>query len=493
MDLLKGEHLTEEYFGINPNGVVPTLVHDGVVIIESQDIIDYLDHTFPNPPLRLDGPKEREVMKEWMRRSGEIHVKAVKTYIYDKKIRYGMKKTEEEQERYKKLQTNKELLEFHKKSSENSFSDSELQRAEKTLHECFSEANELLDQHEWLAGDRFSLADIAWVPLYFTLDKLAKFPFEDYPNVASWAQKIEDRPSFKKAVLNWWPSQQLNEVKDIEQVERSKNMLELYHHGSSVCAAKVRYGLGIKGVVPDEMHYIDILKGEQFTPEYKAINPKAVVPALVHNDTIINESTLICEYVNDVFDGPNLIPTDAYGRVQMRMWTKAVDEQLHPACGELTFVCCHRHIVMRLGKEKLEEFLKSTPDQSVTNKWKARKQEIVREGFDAPGIGDTIKLYDGYLAKMEEALSKHEWLAGDEFTLADVALAPYVNRLDMLSMSGLWTGGRFPRVEAWFNKINKTDTFKEAFLDWCPEELTNDLKTFGAQSWPEVRQIVGID
>ncbi len=269
-------------------------------------------------------------------------------------------------------------------------------------------------------------------------------------------------------------------------------MLELYHHGSSVCAAKVRFALAEKGVVPDEMHYVDILKGEQFTPEFLAINPKAVVPSMVHDDQIINESTVICQYVNEAFDGPSLVPDDPLARARMRIWEKAVDEQLHPACGELTFVSCHRHIVMRLGEEKLKEFLKSTPDQSVTSKWKARKQEIVRMGFDAPGIEDTIRLYDSYLYKMEETLKQYEWLAGDEFSLADIALTPYVNRLDMLSMFGMWTEGRLPKVEDWFNRIKAIDTFEPAFLDWCPEELTNDLKVFGAQSWPDVKRIIGM-
>ena len=82
-------------------------------------------------------------------------------------------------------------------------------------------------------------------------------------------------------------------------------MLELYHHGSSVCAAKVRFCMGEKGIVPDEMHYIDILSGEQFNPEYLAINPKAVVPTLVHDGAVVAESTLICEYLDEVFDGPN--------------------------------------------------------------------------------------------------------------------------------------------------------------------------------------------
>ena len=57
--------------------------------------------------------------------------------------------------------------------------------------------------------------------------------------------------------------------------------LTLYHHGSSVCAAKVRFHLAEKDLDWDVV-YIDILKGEQFTPEFLEINPKAVVPSLVH-------------------------------------------------------------------------------------------------------------------------------------------------------------------------------------------------------------------
>ena len=269
-------------------------------------------------------------------------------------------------------------------------------------------------------------------------------------------------------------------------------MLELYHHGSSVCAAKVRFALAEKGVEPDAMHYIDILNGEQFAPAYLKINPKAVVPSLVHDENIINESTVICAYVNDAFDGPSLVPEDPLARARLRIWEKAVDEQLHPACGELTFVCCHRHIVMRMGEEKLKAFLSSTPDESVTSTWKARKQEIVRLGFQAPWIEATIRMYDDYLHKMEAALKEYTWLAGDSFSLADIALTPYVNRVDMLSMSGMWTGGRLPAVEDWFDRIRAMESFKPTFLDWCPEQLTDDLRTFGTQSWPDIKRIVGI-
>ena len=67
-------------------------------------------------------------------------------------------------------------------------------------------------------------------------------------------------------------------------------MLELYHHGSSVCAAKVRFVLMEKGIAW-ESHYLDILKGEQFHPDYLKLNPMAVVPTLVHDGVVLVEST----------------------------------------------------------------------------------------------------------------------------------------------------------------------------------------------------------
>jgi hypothetical protein len=73
-------------------------------------------------------------------------------------------------------------------------------------------------------------------------------------------------------------------------------MIDLYHHGSSVCAAKVRLALGEKGLAW-EGHYLDIHKGDQFAPEYLKLNPKAVVPTLVHNGRVILESTVINEYL----------------------------------------------------------------------------------------------------------------------------------------------------------------------------------------------------
>ena len=265
-------------------------------------------------------------------------------------------------------------------------------------------------------------------------------------------------------------------------------MLTLYHHGSSVCAAKARCALNEKGLAWEGV-YLDILKGDQFDESYLKLNPKAVVPTLVHDDNVIVESTVICEYLEDVFPTPSLMPPTPYGRAQMRLWTKAVDEDVHPACGELTFVSCHRHILQRMSAADLQKFLDSTPPLSVTPQWHARKKLLVRQGLDTPGVDQKFKIYHKYLQNMEASLASHPWLAGDQFSMADVGMAPYVNRLAMLGMGGMWEGS-LPRVEDWWARVRARPTFKSTFLDWCPPDLTHDLMTFGSQTWPEVRRML---
>tara|TARA_X000000368_G_C22936150_1_gene669970 strand:+ start:5 stop:841 length:837 start_codon:yes stop_codon:yes gene_type:complete len=267
----------------------------------------------------------------------------------------------------------------------------------------------------------------------------------------------------------------------------------LYHHGSSVCAAKVRLAMAEKDLQWNGV-YIDILKGEQFNPDYLKLNPKGVVPTLVHDDLVIPDSTVIIEYLDQIAPDTSVHPKDPWSRAQVRYWTKAVDEDLHPACGAVTFVCSHRHTVLKnLGPKGAEEFLASTPPISVTSDWKSQKDAFVRYGFDAPGASDKVKLYDTYLKKMDKALENKQWLVEDTYSIADISMVPYVNRLAMMSMRGMWENNRLPNVEKWFNRVEALPNFKKCLIDWVPDELTNDLRENGAQSWPEVAKILEIN
>lgn len=107
-------------------------------------------------------------------------------------------------------------------------------------------------------------------------------------------------------------------------------MLALFHDWDAFCCIKVRFCLAEKGVAW-QGHHVDLQKIEQLKPEYLAINPKGVVPTIVHDGRVITESSVINEYVDEVFPGPSLVPADPYERANMRMWIKFEEDVLHPS------------------------------------------------------------------------------------------------------------------------------------------------------------------
>jgi glutathione S-transferase len=264
-------------------------------------------------------------------------------------------------------------------------------------------------------------------------------------------------------------------------------MLTLYHHGSSTCAAKVRFALEEKGL-DWEGRYVDILAGEQFSPAYLKLNPKGVVPLLVDGSFVLPESTVICEYLEEKYTDYPLMPVDPKSRAQVRLWTKAVDEELHPACSAITYVVSHRHTILRNGVGSFEDFVEN--GDSAGKAARLLKWQWIQEGIEAPGAKDKIRLYLDYLDKMEAVLAKSKWLVGSRFTMADVAMAPYVNRLAALAMAPLWQNGRLPNVERWFKTIRKRPTFEPAFTKWLPDGLRDEMFANGQKSWPDIQKLI---
>jgi GST-like protein len=200
LDLKKKENISDAYFAINPNGLVPTLIDNGVVHIESNDIIDYLDETYPEPSLRA---QDNETMLEWLRLAGSIHVPAVKPYVYATIIAKKVKKTAEEEKKYGELQQNEELKKFHSKhAGAGQFSGDDVAKAEAILKDCFDKLEAALEGNDWVMGDQFTLADISWIPLHFVLIGCG-YPFENYPNITRWAEAFKGKPSFQQGIIEW--------------------------------------------------------------------------------------------------------------------------------------------------------------------------------------------------------------------------------------------------------------------------------------------------
>ena len=101
-------------------------------------------------------------------------------------------------------------------------------------------------------------------------------------------------------------------------------MLKLYTAENSICTQKVFIVLNEKRLMWESV-YINLFDNQQYQADYLKLNPKGVVPTLIHEGRPVVESTLICEYLDATHPDPALTPDDPYMRARMRIWSKHID------------------------------------------------------------------------------------------------------------------------------------------------------------------------
>lgn len=260
-------------------------------------------------------------------------------------------------------------------------------------------------------------------------------------------------------------------------------MIELYHTNMSVCSQKVRFALAEKKLRWED-HHVNLQAGEQLRPEYLKLNPNAVVPTLVDNGTVIIESTVINEYLDDAYLEPSLRPADSIVRSRMRLWTKQLDEGVHAATRVVSFAIAFRHQRLALGMEELEKFHQKIPDPLK----RERSWEDITKGVESRYFPDAIMRFDKLLADMEIELSKGPWLAGIQFSLADIGYAPYILRLAHLQLQFLWD--KRPHVAAWYERVQAQHGYKEGIDDRIDSSYLPLMKEKGAEVRSRVKMIV---
>ena len=252
-------------------------------------------------------------------------------------------------------------------------------------------------------------------------------------------------------------------------------MLKLFSSHNSICTQKVFITLEIKGQ-PFETQNINLFANEQFSPEYLKINPKGVVPSLEHDGEYVIESSLICEYLEDVFPAPTLAPKDPAARARMRLWSKLVDEQLFEATRELSFSAMFRERMRNMTEEQREGRFRNTGDPMK----RARLMSTYAEGVESPYVLQGIGAFEMAFAKMEKELGKHKWLISGEMTLADINMMPFAARLDFLDLLHVWIADR-PKVKDWWRRVQTLPAFiSQVAAKTTPEDAANMKKYGGA-------------
>jgi glutathione S-transferase len=246
----------------------------------------------------------------------------------------------------------------------------------------------------------------------------------------------------------------------------------------------VRFLLNEKGIAYRE-YLIDLRRGDQLTPEFRALNPKAEVPVLVHDGFVLPESTVIMEYIEDKFPEPALRPTSPEDRARMRLWTKWPDEGGHIAYSSLAFVVSHRHQAHDETPGWIEAQLAEKPDATRQR----RQKHAIDLGLDDPALAVTMRKMDKMVRDMQASLIARQWLAGDAFSLADIALIPYIVRLDVMTLLEIWRQD-CPRVFEWLAAVRQRHGYRPTY-DALERSRTHQLmRENGATAFAKLKSLV---
>ena len=260
-------------------------------------------------------------------------------------------------------------------------------------------------------------------------------------------------------------------------------MLELYHNDMSTCAQKVRLTLAEKGL-DWTGHHLNLREGPQHKTDYLKMNPNGVVPTLIDDGRVIIESTVIMEYIDDRWPDPSLRPSDAYGRARMRLWTKQLDEGVHAMTGVLSSSIAFRYQHFAIKTEaEVRQTIENMPDPAK----RERQRENILKGLDSKFLPAAVKRFARLIGDIDGALAEGDWLAGNEFSLADIAYTPYMVRLTHLQMGWLWEDR--PAVADWFARIQARPSFDAAIGGWLNESYLTLMAEKGNEATGQLRAL----
>lgn len=222
--------------------------------------------------------------------------------------------------------------------------------------------------------------------------------------------------------------------------------MHLYHWEPNGASARVLIALAEKGL-PYVGNYVDLIGGEQFSPEHVARNATGEVPVLVKDGTPMTEASYICEYLEDAHpDAPALMPADPQGRWTVRGWQKYVDDHLAGAISDLAWEA-HRESV---DPDIIGKGMRDAPTHERRQVWAEHAVP-----FPADRLAKAREYVTQAIAKVEDALARSPFLAGEHFSLADIAAYAYLAYLPKIAPHAIT-----PQVADWLARIGERDSVR---------------------------------
>jgi len=200
---LRGDQYNPAYMKLNPNAVVPTLIHDGQAIVESSIILYYLDEAFPSPPLMPAAPLARTHVRMFNKLIDEYLHNSCMILTFATAFRPALARLSPEEREAQIGRTPIKRRAEYKRDVVTHGLDSQYVADALGYHEKLLDwMEEALRHGPYLAGDAFSLAEAAVIPYILRLDLLRLAPiWAKRLAIAGWYERVQARPSFTQAII----------------------------------------------------------------------------------------------------------------------------------------------------------------------------------------------------------------------------------------------------------------------------------------------------
>ncbi len=231
----------------------------------------------------------------------------------------------------------------------------------------------------------------------------------------------------------------------------------LYNAPQSTCSQRVRYAMHAKGLGFEERK-LDLFSGDQLKPDYLAINPNGVVPALVHDGLPVTDSSVILEYLEDI--RPDTVPLRPHSpgeMAQLRAMMRFIDEVPTPAIRVPSYNLAFLPHFQSMSEEEFIALCDSKP---------LRREFLMkmgRTGFPEDEMNNALSRLRRGIERMASWLhdSGGPWVMGKELSLADIAMMPIIVRMDDIGLDHIWKDE--PEIGDWLDCIRATPPYRATY------------------------------
>lgn len=203
IDMLGFEQHSSDYLKINPNGTIPSMLHDGVLVAESTAMMEYIDQAFDGPPLRPQDPFERWRMRWWCRFFDQFVGPSISMFGWSFFVGPAVRQRDPEELRARVERIPlKERRVAWSKAIYGTFSPEEMAESQRRIEFGVQHLEAALGEHPWVAGQSYSLADIVGFNMLAGMPVMKPDVVNDEktPHLLEWLRKIYERPAARKSL-----------------------------------------------------------------------------------------------------------------------------------------------------------------------------------------------------------------------------------------------------------------------------------------------------